>query len=426
MALNTTCLTPRNGHALKLDRSKALFFRAQTVDAFARAIPTIYYPNHGRIGGYPLYTEKARGCHIWDVDGNKYVDFLLGHGSVVLGHGDKDVSRAVRNVLRNGPNPTFMSQDQVELAETILSTSLKLESVVFLKTGSDATGAAVRLARSITGRRIVLRWGLHGWHDWCSPKSKGVSDHAKAESVVLTFNNPLEAKLAFSKYGDRIACVIVMPFEVDLPESGYLHTLRNLCKSHGSIFILDEIRTGFRISCGGAQQIFDIEADLVTYGKALGNGYAISVLAGKNILLDRILDVEMTSTFYRNHDSIAAALACLRKIIRLNVPSQLENLGTQLMNSLTHFAKESGVPAIAVGHPSMPFIRFNYGSPDTDNRALIYFCNAMLKKKILLSPFHHWFICQSMTPEIISATARAARSVFREMNANFLNCNRAY
>jgi len=376
----------------------------------------LHFPE-GRIGGIPLFVHKASGAYIWDLDGNRYIDFILGHGSVILGHGDPDVCAAVVETFETGPNPTLIPPHQVELAKKVLSCAPNLESIVFLKTGSDATGAAVRLARSVTGRRLVLQWGLHGWHDWCSLTSPGVSDETKAETLPLKYNDVSQVQRLFMQHKDRIACVIMMPFEVDYPVPGYLQTIRSLCSKHGAALIFDEIRTGFRIAWGGAQELFGVQADLVTYGKAMANGYTISALAGPNQFMDRILDVTMTSTFYRAPDVFAASLATLQKISSLNVPATLAKSGQILKDGWAKAARKYDVPVSAIGHPSMPFLEFNYRSQSRSRRAMKFFCSGMLRRGFLMTPQHHWFVAYAMTETDILATVAGAHQVMRDIDA---------
>ena len=263
-------------------RSKEMLARARKVEALIDARPALFFGGVERIGGYPIFVDRASGPYLWDVDGNRYLDFVLGYGSVILGHAHPCVAQAVgEELLQRGGNPTLPSLKQVELAEKLVSLCPGVDLVTFLKTGSDATSAATRLARAVTGRKYILRWGMNGWHDWCSNASAGILEDIKAYTLSLRYNDLEYAESLFRVYGDNIACVILMPYELEAPRLGFLEGLRKLCSSYGALFILDEIRSGFRMSMGGAQAYFGIAADLVTYGKALANGYAISALAGR-------------------------------------------------------------------------------------------------------------------------------------------------
>lgn len=396
--------------------SQRLLARARRVEALIDARPTLFFTGIERIGGYPLFVKRASGPYIWDVDGNRYIDFILGYGSVILGHAHPAVSRAVRlDCMKLGSNPSLLTVRHIELAERVVSLSPGIESVTFLKTGSDATDAAIRLARAVTGRPYVLRWGMNGWHDWCAPVQTGVLEAAREYTIAFRYNDLDHLRSLFSRYRQDIACVILMPYEIDPPLPGFLEGIRNLCDSYGALFILDEIRSGFRISLGGAQAHFGVEADLVTYGKAMTNGFALSALAGRKKYMKHILSLGLTITYYRMPDAMAAGVSTIDELIRCNGPQQLEVVGRSLMDGLSAAAIGEGVPAGSIGLPWTPFIKFNYESDVLCDKALRLFCNGMLRRGIMLSPSHHWFVCASMRSEDIEYTVDAARDVLAEV-----------
>jgi glutamate-1-semialdehyde 2,1-aminomutase len=408
----------RHGTAdYSLRKSQALLERAKRVEALIGAQPGLDFSEYERIGGSPSFVKKASGPYLWDVDGNKYIDFILGYGSVVLGHADPTVLAAVHEALKVGCNPTLLSLSHLELAEKMVALCPSIEAITFLKTGSDATDAAVRLARSVTGRKHVFHWGFHGWHDWCAQSSNGVLDYTKSLTLSLRYNDLDQAESLFSKYGRDVACVILMPYEIDSPLPGYLEGLRNLSHRNGALFILDEIRSGFRISLGGAQEYFGVEADLVTYGKAMSNGHPISALAGRMKYMNQILDIGMNGTYYRTPDSMAAALATIDILEKQSGPARLATLGQRLKDGIDHAALKTGVAAHTIGFPSTPFIQFDYDFEEVCDRAMRLFCNGMLRRGVLLTPSHHWFVCTSMREKDIEQTVNAAADVFKELNA---------
>jgi glutamate-1-semialdehyde 2,1-aminomutase len=398
--------------------SQSLLKRAQQVDAIALARPGLFFSGVERIGGYPLFVDRAKGPYIWDVDDNRYIDFVLGFGSVVLGHAHDRVSEAVHaEAMRLGSNPTLYSARQIELAERIVDCCPSVDLVTFMKTGSDATGAAVRLARAITNRRYVLRWGINGWHDWCAPMTAGVVPGSSNFTEILQYNDLEHAEYLFRLHNGDVACVILMPYEVETPRDGYLRCLRELCHQNGALFILDEVRSGFRISLGGAQTHFNVRADLVTYGKALANGHAISVLAGKREYMKHVLGIGMTATYFRMPDAFVAALATLEELEACDGPTRLARLGQKLMDGLDECASRLSVPLKSVGLPSTPFITFHYDLESRRERALRLFCNGMLTKGVLVSPAHHWFICTMMNECDIEHTLSAAAEVICEIRS---------
>ncbi len=403
-----------------VERSQSLLARARKVEALIDARPGLFFTGVERLGGYPLFVERASGPFLWDIDGNKYLDFILGYGSVILGHSHPTVSKAVRRqAQRLGGNPTLLNLQHVELAEKIVALNPSVESVTFLKTGSDATDAAIRLARAVTGRKHVLHWGLHGWHDWCAPVPTGVLEATTRHTTALRYNDLDHAKSLLTRLGSDVACVMVLPYEIDCPAPGYLTGLRELCRQHGALFILDEIRSGFRISLGGAQAHFGVEADLVTYGKAMANGYAISALAGRKAYMKDVLSLGLTVTYFRMPDAMAAANATIDELVRADVPGRLARLGSRLMAGLDRVANEAGVPASSIGLPWTPFLQFSYSSSSDCERALRMFCNGMLSRGVLLSPSHHWFVCSSMDEADIDRTIEISREVFADLRRFF-------
>lgn len=400
---------------MNLNRSNDLLERAKLVEALVRARPNIFYGNGNRIGGYPLFVDRADGAYIWDVDGNRYIDLLLGYGSVVLGHREPRVVAAVKQQgEKTGPNPTLLSESQLDLAETVVQICPNVELVTFMKSGSDATGAAVRLMRAVTGRPYIARWGLTGWHDWSTTERSGVPNALSRFTLELDYNNIQQANELFEHLGDQIAGILMMPYEVEEPRPGYLQGLRDLCIKHNAIFALDEVRSGFRVAVGGAQQYFDVGADLVMYSKAMANGYAISALGGRAEIMENILDVGMTLTFFRNPEAMAAAKTTIEIIASESVPKRLAGSGQLLIQGIDAAAAKIGVPARAAGFPATPLLHFGYSHSSQSDRALQYFTNSMLSKGVILPSRHHWFVSAALADADIEYVLKAAETALEE------------
>jgi len=397
-------------------QSQVQLERAIGVEALLEARPNTVFGAAQHIGGSPLFVAQAKGAYLWDIDGNRYLDFMLGYGSVVLGHADAEVSRSViAETLALGANPTLLNLNHIALAERLVANCPGVQRVTFMKTGSDATDAAIRLARAVTRRRYVLRWGMNGWHDWCAPVSTGVLESSCVHTLQLRYNDLDHARELFAQCDGDVACAILMPYELEAPGPGYLSGLRELCHANGALFILDEIRSGFRIAIGGAQALFGIEADLVTYGKALGNGYAISALGGRADIMAHVAELGLTVTYFRGPESMAAAVATIDELLRQDGPGKIESLGRLLISGLNGAARATGIPAECIGLPWTPFLRFNYRTIAQSDRALRMFCNGMQRRGILLSSVHHWFLCTSMSISDITFAIEAAHEVFFEM-----------
>jgi glutamate-1-semialdehyde 2,1-aminomutase len=397
--------------AYSVRRSSALLKRIRKSEALIDARPGLYFTGYERIGGYPVFVERAKGAKLRDVDGNIYTDYLLGFGSVVLGHAHPEVNRAVIAALQRGVNPSLIDLAHLDLAERVVELVPAADCVTFLKTGSDAVDAAVRLARAVTGRARVINYGYHGWHDWCSTSS-GVPEAAKALLQSFRYNDLAHAEALFAAYPEEIACIVMMPYEIDPPAPGYLNALKELAHRNGALFILDEVRSGFRIGLGGAQAHFNVSADLSAFGKAMANGHAISALAGRRAIMGKILQLGLTVTYFRSPDAMAAALATLKVLERDNVPERLARLGARLMSGLDEAAHQAGVPAHSIGLAATPFIEFEHEHKADRDRAMRLFCNAMLSRGHLMTPAHHWFICAQMSDADIDHTVRAAGEAF--------------
>src|SRR5450755_601697 len=243
--------------------------RGRRSDAWAATREAILEVDAANLG-YPAYFDRASGSAVWDVDGNRYTDFILGYGPVVLGHADKRVNEAVMAQLSQGAcaSPLWHPR-QVELTELLVQVIPGAEQAYLLRTGSDATSAAVRLARIFTGRDMVARWGYNGWHDWCAPRPEGVPATTLAQVVGFAYNDVPSVERVFAEHPGQIACVVMMSYEYDAPRDGFLRQVADVCHRNGALFVLDEMRSGFRIGLGGAQEVFGVRPDLSTFSKAM-------------------------------------------------------------------------------------------------------------------------------------------------------------
>jgi glutamate-1-semialdehyde aminotransferase len=274
-------------------------------------------PSQWAEGFAPRYVERALGCRVWDVDGNEYLDFPMGLGPMILGHGHPAVNAAIRAQLENGITFTLPHKLELEVAERIVAAVPGAERVRFGKSGSDATSAAVRLARALTGRERIIAAGYHGWHDWYIGSTSWPSG-VPAGVIELVDAVPagdlaaLEAML--ERRRGEVAGVILEPAGAREPEQGELQALIDLVHAHGGLVIFDEVITGFRMAPGGAQQHYGVQADLTCLGKALGNGMPISALAGPAQHMDGLERVFFSGTHGGETLSLAAAAATLEVI----------------------------------------------------------------------------------------------------------------
>jgi glutamate-1-semialdehyde 2,1-aminomutase/spore coat polysaccharide biosynthesis protein SpsF len=300
-------------------------------------------------GASPLFLERGKGARVWDIDGNEYIDFVLALLPVVLGYRDPDVDAAISAQLERGIVFSLASPLEVELAERLKTHIPCAERVRFGKNGSDATTAAIRLARAFTGRDKVLLCGYHGWHDWyigTTTRSEGVPAAIKALSAVFPYNDADALEQALKREPNAIAAVILEPSGAVSPLPGFLERVRELTARHGAVLIFDEIVTGFRVSLGGAQAHYGVTPDLATFGKAMANGMPISAILGRADIMDRMADVFISSTFGGETLSITAAIATIDKMARLDVTTRLWRLGSALASRFNALADKSGLGQI--------------------------------------------------------------------------------
>lgn len=325
-------------------------------------------------GQFPLFIEKSKGAYLWDIDGNRYTDYIMGYGAISLGYCIDEVDEAAIAQIRNGFMTSLTSPVQTQLAELLADVIPCAERVHLCKTGSDATVAAVRLARVHTGRDKIVRWGYNGWHDWCSSKTAGIPEGVK-----------------------------------------------NLAHKYGALFILDEMRTGFRMSLGGAQEYYGVTPDLATFSKGMANGYAVSALVGRADVMDSLKESRFSSTFFTNTSEMAATIKTIECIREKNVVPYIWKLGGKLMDGLREIIKVTGVEAEMIGVDIMPYIIFNYDnakwiSPTGFSGAPVFEPGGKVEKAwrtfyaeaaqggVLLHPNHHWYVGMSHTEQDIDET----------------------
>ncbi|MFK4100737.1 aspartate aminotransferase family protein [Streptomyces sp. NPDC019531] len=402
---------------LQLSGSRELLGRAAQVDATLAYSGYVLQRDRLVDGEYPMFAERASGAHVWDVDGNKYLDFILAYGTIILGHADPVVSEAVTKEIRDGFAITLRKRVQVELAELLTSVIPGGERVFLLKSGSDATSAAVRVSRAHTGRERVIRWGYNGWHDWCANRPGGVP--AAAQEVVSTFryNDLASLEAEFARYPGQVACLLMMPFEVDPPAPGFLQAAAELAHRNGALFVLDEMRSGFRMCLGGAQEKYGVSADLVTFSKAMANGYPISALVGTERMMRSVGEVHIGSTFHVNGAEMAAAIATITQLRDSALLKRIESLGEQFQQGLRAQVAGSTLDAEVAGVPQMPFLRFTEGDEEVRQRIQDLFYTETVRRGVLLHPNHHWYICGAMTQQDIETALEATAAGFRAAEA---------
>ncbi len=297
-------------------------------------------------GASPLFLDRGDGCRVWDVDGNEYLDFLLALMPVVLGYRDPDVDDAIRSQLDKGISFSLSTSLEADLAERLVDVIPCAELVRFGKNGSDATSAAVRLARAYTGRDGVAHCGYHGWHDWyigSTTRHLGVPDAIRDLSEAFPYNDSDALEDLLSKAPDRFAAVILEPAGTEEPKPGFLKHLREITDRHGIVLIFDEIVTGFRIHLGGAQAKYGVTPDLACFGKAMGNGMPISAIVGRRSVMKLMEDIFYSGTFGGEALSIAASIATIDKLVASNGIERINKSGQYLSGAVSGLLERYGL-----------------------------------------------------------------------------------
>lgn len=347
---------------MKHPTSDALWARAQRVipggtQTLSKA------PSQFVRGVHPKYLVRGQGARVWDADGHEYLDYPMALGAVLLGHGHPAVAEAVAKVAREGSLFTLLHPLEVEVAERLCDMVPCAEQVRFLKNGSDATAAAIRLARSYTGRERVAHCGYHGWQDWyagATVRPSGVPAHAAALLSPFEYNRIETLEAALAAHPGEFAAVI---FEHggDEPKDGFLGKVRDLAHQHGAVFVWDEIVTGFRYARGGAQELFGVTPDLACLGKALGNGVPIAAVAGNRALMGEFDRVFVSSTFGGDAIGLAAAKAVLDTVASEPVVPHLWELGARWLTGARAAAKAAnadGLDVVVGGAPPRSHVAF--------------------------------------------------------------------
>jgi glutamate-1-semialdehyde 2,1-aminomutase len=376
----------------------ARYPRSQQLDARARFI----VPGGHHLSGRPLidathspmYFERGAGCMIEDVDGHVYIDFILSYGAILLGHAHREVDDAAIAQLRRGSLLSLNHPMHLRFVEALLPRFPGAEMGVFLKSGSDATTAALRIARRATGRRKVARAGYHGWHDWCLPLDPAVPDGLDAQVLEFHAGAPDSLRALLDANPGEIAAVIVAPEMVAPLDPAVFVQLQALTRAAGAVFILDEVKTALRTLPGTAQQRLGIRPDLTTISKALGNGWPIAAVVGVRDVMSSASGLHLSATYHGDTACMAAALATLAIIDRDRVPAHVWQLGERLISGLRDAAARHGVLAEAYGEPTpaMPFLRFTDPDPARNDTARTAFYREVFARGVLLHPRHLWFI----------------------------------
>jgi glutamate-1-semialdehyde 2,1-aminomutase len=400
------------GH--RYTRSEALLDRAlKTIPLGSQTFSKskTQYPR----GVSPYFIQRGQGSHVWDVDGNEYIDFINSLAAVTLGYNDPDVTAAVRNQLEEGVIFSLPHPVEMAVAERMVEMVPCAEMVRFGKNGSDATSGAIRLARAWTGRERVAVCGYHGWQDWyigSTARWRGVPESVRALTHSFPYND-LDAldKLLTDQPGE-FAAVIMEPMNTTEPLAGYLEGVKAAAHRHGALLVFDETITGFRYANGGAQQRFGVTPDLATFGKGLANGYPVSAVAGRADVMKLMEEIFFSFTFGGETLSLAAALATMTKLQREPVVDTLYRQGDKILAGVRGLIDRHAIGDFVnlTGNPTWSFLLLKDLEPYTQWQIKTLFMQEMLARGILTFGTHN--ISYSHSDADIAALLKAYGEVF--------------
>lgn len=331
---------PRN-----FSKNNALLERAEKIIPLGSQTFSKSHLNFIR-GAHPLFIDRGKGCRIWDVDGNEYIDFLLALMPVVLGYCDEDVNRAITQQLEKGISFSFSTELESVLAEKMIELIPSAEMVRFGKNGSDATAGAVRVARAHTGREKIAVCGYHAWHDWYIAStgfSLGVPECDKKLISKFSYNDLDSLEDLLKKEPDSYAAIIMEPANAVDPAPGFLEGVRDLAHKYGALLVFDEIVSGWRTSLGGAQAYYGVTPDLSCFGKAMGNGMPISAFVGKREYMKTVEKVFLSSTFGGETLSIAASIATIDKMEKVAAVDAMHSTAKYLKEEINRRIAGAGL-----------------------------------------------------------------------------------
>ncbi len=353
-----------------LDESRSWWERAQRVIPLGTQTLS-KSPTQFVQGVSPIFLARGAGAHVWDVDGNEYIDYPMALGPVILGYAEPAVDEAVRRQLADGITFTLMHPLEVEVAERIVALCPGVEAVRFAKSGSDALSGALRAARAYTGHERVLVGGYHGWHDWyigSTTRDRGVPGSTKELTATFAYGDREELEEVLAAHRGQVAAVVLEPSGATVPEAGYLQSVVDAAHRHGALCVFDEIITGFRLAPGGAAQRYGVVPDLACYGKALGNGMPLAAVAGGWEIMAVFEEIFFSGTHGGEALSLAAARVVLDTVADGQVLAEIEARGQVMLDGLGQLIASHGVgDRVSVGgEPQRAVVGFGGPEPLVD------------------------------------------------------------
>jgi glutamate-1-semialdehyde 2,1-aminomutase len=425
---------------LNRQRSAQLYSEAQGVIPGGVNSPARSW---GAVGGTPIFFSKGKGSHVWDADGNEYIDYVCSWGPLILGHADDGVIATVTTAAQNGTSFGAPTESETQMAKMVTQAYPSVSLVRFVSSGTEAAMSALRLARAFTGRDKIIKFqgGYHGHADALLvaagsgatshgvPDSAGVTESFAKDTLIAQFNDLDSISTHFDEFPDSIACVIAEPVAGNMgvvpPQPGFLEGVREITNKHGALLIFDEVITGFRVALGGAQGIYGVTPDLTCFGKIVGGGMPVGAYGGREDVMNVVSPLGpmyQAGTLSGNPVAMAAGIETLNRLQQSGVYEQLEENAAMLADGLNAVFAEAETPLTINRVGSMMTLFFNPGPVNgwesvskSDGAGFTRFFHKMLDEGVYLppSPFEAFFVSLAHTKEDIERTIEAARNALK-------------
>jgi len=405
-----------------------IYDHSKSREAFARAarvIPSGIYGHQGPAEGcyvpveaFPLFSSLAQGTYLWDVDGNRFIDYMCAYGPNILGYHDPDVDAAAAKQRKLGDCTTLPSTKMIEFAELLVDTVASADWAFFAKNGNDVTTLAIMTARAYTHRKkiVFFKGYYHGVAPWTQKIDyPGIIEEDVCNNIYVEWNNFEQLEEVFAANRGQIAAVIGQPYmhgnfmDNIMPAEGFWQKVRALCTRENTVLVVDDVRAGFRLDIAGSDHYFGFEADLICFCKALANGYNVSALCGKDFLKNTVSSMSYTGSYWLSAVPFAAGIACINKMKAMDLPKLLNEKGTRLKNGLLTQAQKYGYDLRVTGAPSLFYLRI---ADDPSLKLHQEWIAECVKRGVFFTNHHNHFINAALSNEDIDETIEIAGEAF--------------
>ena len=401
-------------------KSREAFLRAEKV------IPSGIYGHQGPTEGcfvpveaFPFFSDRAQGSYFWDIDGNRFIDYMCAYGPNVLGYNDPDVDAAAAAQRAKGDCITAPNTKMIDFAELLVDTVKSADWAFFAKNGNDVTTMAVMTARAYTKRKkiIFFKGYYHGVAPWTQKIDyAGIIEEDVVNNIYIDWNDIDALEETFLKYKGQIAAVIAQPYmhnnfmDNSLPVKDFWSKARKLCTDNDAVLIIDDVRAGFRLDIAGSDHYFGFEADLICFCKALANGYNMSAFCGKEFLRSAASSLSYTGSYWMSAVPFAACIACINKLKAIDAPKLFDTMGRQLTDGFVAAGKEHGFDLRVTGAPALFYLRIA-----NDDSLLLHqdWVAECVNRGMFITSHHNHFINASLTQEDINRSIEIAEDAFK-------------